>query len=822
MSLAAALKDFADIANEIYNAKGVNGELPNAVVAQHAFIYGLKSLGVGFFYLVSFQWLRDFSYLPLLAAELNSSAPPLAIAAGDASDLVNSSLPNPGSLVEGPYSYLFTLFQSSHTVNDQFVAGFLNSFFFCLPLSLPHLISIRRLFYQGTIAAAASLTGTLMAHSLFLIGVMYGIRFLIIPWFSLEPLNYIIGIAAISISLNGIVREKYMKLVPLTDRFTLAKFFVLNFVLAWCEETTLFHSIGNLTVNAAPTYLDIYPGRDWLDSFLIHTSYVLAFIFGSIFFSILFYYLILRGNRLLRSWTGMTYSKMARIVNKLMTLLIVAFGLSSLPYYGLDYLFGNTLGFLPEDQIYQKTLFSPTQILSKSPSRTFKETSSAPNERTPLSLDLNYFDRGLYLNAPFHPKKITTKSTIPHLGFEELNYQGEYAWVMREEASKRLIETRKTAVSSLFKKARRYYVNLRASYDAKREEADKKAKQHVGKIAKQEEGTIPGEKGNNLLKLPDFLGQGFLLPKNVEQGMRHFQTPGSRSEEDEENSFLDSDLNSYNETKPRKMIKAVPKYKNIDPLQQDVNFDHEFISTYSKGFAPPVTMTYQQSAKNWIPMKRVIKRKFYMNPIYRSLLNLDIDSFLGRQKKAYKLAANQEHSLYQKRQMLAKYYNWLRYYQPFQKTVQLLYEIPESRSFVDRIYHQQFKGTLKVARRLFSVTFDPEENAENYRVLSYDQPLYKDSHASTNPFIHEELAYDNDDNELQHINVDLTKLSSEDTDQSETEQENQDDVELINKQIDVKNSPFFEETFSSPTYAGWDENLRKFVVTNRFVSNTHD
>lgn len=813
MSLATALKNFSEIANDIYNGKEITAYFPHAIVAQHTLLYGLKSLGVGFFYLVSFQWLRDLSYLPLLAPELNTSTL--------ASDFTNSSLLSSGSLVSGPYSYLFTLFQSSHTVNDEFVAGFLNSFFFSLPLSLPHLISIRRLFYQGTIAAAASITGTLLAHSLFLIGVMYGVRFLIIPWFSFEGFHVIFGIVTVVISIYSIVREKHIKIVPLRDKPTLTKILILNFVLAWCEETTLFHSLGNLTVNAAPTYLDLYPGRDGFDSFLIHTSYIISFIFGSIFFSCFFYYIILRSNELFRSWTGISFGKVARIVNKLMILLIVTFGFSYLPYYGLDYLFANSLGFLPQDEIYEKTMFSPTVIESKV--RFFKETPPETGQRTPLNLDLNYFDRGLYLNAPFSnlpkmdpesneileaqkPKK--KEVILPNLSFEELNYQGEYAWIMREDASKRLIETRKSAFSSLFKKPRKYYVKLRATYDDKREDTDQKAfrNRHIGKIAKQKEGTLPDEKGKNLLHLPDFLGTGFLLPKDVEENMRHFQTPGEMTE-DEESEYDDENLQNGDSgirVKFRKMIKERPIYKNMDPLQQDVNFDDEVISEYSKGFAPPVSVPYKEVSKNWIPIKRVIKRKFYINPVYRNLLNLDIDSFLGRQKKAYKLASNQEHSLYNKRQMLAKYYNWLRYYQPFQKTVQLRYEIPESRSFIDRIYHQQFKGTLKVARRLFSVTFDPQVNDENRRVLTYDQPLYKekDDHASINPFLHEQLADDNQDEKVQHTHGD--------TSESESELE------------DVQNSPFIEETFSSPTYAGWDENLRKFVVTNRFVTKIHD
>ena len=151
--------------------------------------------------------------------------------------------------------------------------------------------------------------------------------------------------------------------------------------------------------------------------------------------------------------------------------------------------------------------------------------------------------------------------------------------------------------------------------------------------------------------------------------------------------------------------------------------------------------------------------------MYRTLLKKDIDAFLARQPRKHNLAANQEYNLAKKRQLLEKYYNWLRYYSPFEKELEQLYEIPQTKSFVDSVYHQQFKGTLQIARRLFSVTFDQsqtpaqslsqsesvtpsvtraelelppsgqtgstsrqvKETKKQRRVLSYDQTLYTES-----------------------------------------------------------------------------------------------
>lgn len=92
------------------------------------------------------------------------------------------------------------------------------------------------------------------------------------------------------------------------------------------------------------------------------------------------------------------------------------------------------------------------------------------------------------------------------------------------------------------------------------------------------------------------------------------------------------------------------------------------------------------------------------------------------------------------------------------------------------MYNQQFKGTLRSLSRLFSLTSDPIQNKNQTNlILKFDQPLYQTK--TYFPF----------HDELEEITLDSTDL------------------------------------FINPLYSGWDENTRKFVLTNKLLprSETH-
>ena len=77
---------------------------------------------------------------------------------------------------------------------------------------------------------------------------------------------------------------------------------------------------------------------------------------------------------------------------------------------------------------------------------------------------------------------------------------------------------------------------------------------------------------------------------------------------------------------------------------------------------------------------------------------------------------------------------------------------------------------------MFSITVDPEENTNENPVLKFDQPLYLNSNESNYKPFHEELS-----------------------------------------QKKMQKTHFLEIANSTPFYAGWDQGLRKLVITNRLL-----
>lgn len=177
--------------------------------------------------------------------------------------------------------------------------------------------------------------------------------------------------------------------------------------------------------------------------------------------------------------------------------------------------------------------------------------------------------------------------------------------------------------------------------------------------------------------------------------------------------------------------------------------------------------------------KEFTQKQYYISPIYRLLLNTDIDAFIKRQPASHSLTIAQEKQLFEKRLALADYYNTLRYYMelPYVNAFQDAFQ--GSKSYADRVFNHQFKGTLKTVRRLFAVNLDDSNQFLSFskRVLKYDQPLFNDKEASENLFLHEE----------------------------------------IKSSFGSSSSPFLNLTNSQPLYAGWDNQQRKLVITNRYL-----
>nr|YP_010732289.1 hypothetical chloroplast RF1 [Polulichloris maxima]WDY13203.1 hypothetical chloroplast RF1 [Polulichloris maxima] len=854
MSLATNIKEFADVLHNIYaqQLSSIEGTdiaaesvmslaIPKVVVLQQASVYLAKSLGHQIFSLLSLQWLRDFAYFPLLSHEMGSSENIMTdtFLSEPASYLFSFSkngvtLSSPGESKES-LSFLFNGFLKSECL----LAGFVNSFFFSLPFSLPYLITLRRMFSQGMAAAAASIFGTVAAHSLLLVGVIYGIRFLVIPYYSLQPLTFLIGIVMMAIVITEFVKEKRMYLVPLNHYPSLLRIGIINFIVGLSESATLFHDLHHLTLNQEMSYLQLYPSSSALDSFFSHTMYLIAFVLGHTAFSFLFCYGVLKGNEKVCSLTGWTLPRTVNRINKGLLVAILTLTFSTFPYYGLDYLFTKSVGFLPEDPAYSNTIFSPTQVRSRN--RHFKSRAPATkNAKTALELDVNYFDRGMYLNAP-KEEKISSLALInqnmgentydglktpfldsltktpspesvntydPALTFEELNYQGESAWLMRHERAKRLPEEQDSKKPSIFQKPKSHFKELRVKQDNKQAEAALKEGTQIGSISELKEGIRPGF--TETTRPPEV--------KNFKEGER-IKPSKAHDMQRKEIDFFAPTVAFAKSAETRE----AQEENQQRSLVKELFFDREIASSYEKSFTSPFGEEPEGTPPDLLPVENIIKKRYRLNPVYRALLQVDIDSFIARQPIDYKITQNQEVSLFKKRQLLEKYYNSIRYYSPIETTLYAtrfgddknafsqvdLTKNPitdfrvRPKSFGEMMYHQQFKGTLHTVKRFFKLSFDEQSsrmqfNPHKNKILSYDQPLYKKRQSTSKN----------------------TERDRRESDGATKPKENQiafKDHPSLHEELSLeKILPFMEESNNAPIYAGWDDKARKFVITNRF------
>ena len=843
MSLATSIKDFSDTLNNLYTVK--NTSLPILPFLQEIILFTLKSIISGVVYILTFEWFRDVSYLPLLNPALPQQ---LEITNAERflfPGFAGSSFGD--SFFADPASHLFQFSSLPKSSTDYILSGLVNSFFFSLPFSLPHLISIRRLFSQGVQAALASLVGSIVAHSLFLFSLFYGLRFLIIPWFSLEPVTYILGFAVNVVVIKELIqaspqrfqRSGYAIQIPFSANTSinthpnrmarkqlsirqlfsdverefsvfsppLLRISFLSFLLTWCEEVNVFSSISNLTFNAQNTYLDLYPSANASTSLLVHTAYVLAFIVGNCAFSFVFYFLLFQSGPLIASWTNLSSTKIHDTINKLVMLFILTLTFASFPYYGLDYLFGKVGGFLPEDPVYRETVLSPTKITVNKRNTIFVKAESADKKKHTGLLDINNFDNGVYLNNidfnKFDNFPSDSKSSISRTtSFEKSNYRQENAWIRRNYLAKLRARPRKnsdttgtTSFYKTFKDPKAYYQRIQLESDRKqsRNVREKQAKKPYGSSVRRQEGVLAEE----LVSVrQDFWDRFSGVPEDgVLQAVEKRMSVDQRKRQVDATSKLSFRGNQallgrtdHADSLPSNTHDLADSSQKDDTLDPETNI---FAERYTKGvkqksIVPPLKKTKSLSTKN------IIKRRFFLNPVYRTLLQTDIDAFMARQPAVHNIAENQDYDLYKKRTVLERYYNWLRRYSPLQKDLQSLYNVPQTRSFVDSVFHHQFKGTLKIAKRLFPVSFDRQQNSKRDRVLSYDQTLYKDLPISENPLMHEELG-----KEKENFSSVNERLRS-------------------GEPYRFDNSPFVEESDTSPLYAGWDNTSRRFVITNQF------
>jgi hypothetical protein len=735
MSFVTTVRDYVETLNTISDAFGEELTL-SSFISQTVF-YILKTVQSSLLYIVSFQWIRDFSLLPIVLPQLTSA-------------LFKESF-----FLETPSKVFFQFLELPDLHQNKFLLGFLNSLFLSLPLSIVHIISIRRLLIQGIPAGVYSIGGYLVGQLFLLTCSIFGFRQVLIPWLTLEPLNYVIGVLLIFRLLYSLTQENLIELKG-WSRSTYSEFFITSFALAWCEQTSVFQYLGNLTLSTNVTILESFSSTTSFSSFFIHILYLLGLTIGSVLFTGLFGFLALR----LRNWiiysTPLSTSKFLKWFNKSSFILALALSLTSVPFYSFEYLALAPLGFVSQDSVFKSTIFD--QSLLKDYSKGL--TGMATPERLFHYIDLEVapFDRGEYLTAP---------DVQQPLSFEDLNYRGEVDWVRRIEKVSGITDSKSGffTLSKLFKKQPK-----------------------TGVEAQQ-----PSQRQKTLEKNTLLLSGSF--------------------ESDATNGPGQHDTSS-------EIVKRYIQFYdgNTDSLE---SFQVPYQQLYSFSFPKDFL---RKSAKIESKVEQKIKDKYYSNPIYKNLLTLDIDLFLKRQPETFKLTPNQETDLYTKRRMLESYANSLKAYSQLPSNEAFDSFFDGAKSFSNKVYNQQFKGTLRSVRRLFTLSRSApqtirtpvgDQNGSNFAsqkqdkisykptsetILAFDQPLYQWKNEKPFSPYHEELGSKG----LMDQNLQPTgEFGAPGL------------IGVLKKGVDER--AFF---VNQPLYAGWDERLRKFVITNKALPRT--
>ncbi len=683
------IRDYIELLNNIYDS--VINDINIQTIFQGSFVFLFQSLKFIVFYFFTFQWLRDLIYLPIIIPK------------------ISISILNENFFLETPLENFFTFLNLPNYNTNKFFIGLLNSLFISLPLSCSHLIYIRRLLVQGNAAGFSAGIGNIFGQISFIASVVFGLRFIILPWLSFESLNYIIGLFLLINIVYDMVHERVIKKIDWNDRQNLFKIFLLNFLLIWTEQSCIFNFLGNVTIGPNPTILENFSATTSVNFFFNNFSYLAGLLFGSCFFYFVFATLLKNISEYIQIKFALLRSTWVIRVNFLLLSTILAFSFSSIPFYGLDYLLTGPLGFISNDKAFKNTIFYQNEV--KDPFGILGGLS----DNLSLDTDVTSFDRGFYLKPPIFQT------------FEDLNYSGEYASTIRQGNIPLFDQYKEKA-----RKIREIII--------KKDEVEKQNQESITQI----------NKNNNQNKKQNILDQY--------QNSTSYNYP----------TFYTLDNNVYISSNIQK------RFENNYKQSSNLVFENILQNTLNNAFADETfTVSYPEIEKK-------IKEKFYANPVYKFLLTIDIDTFLQRQPKNFLLSSNQEQELYKKRLMLGRYHDTLRVYNTLPYAKEFQYFFNGSKSFSDRVYNQQFKGTLHIVRRLFSLSFDSVESIktkENNLVLKYDQPLYK-NFQQEQTILHEELEKQNSSN---------------------------------------FSSPFLEISNQNPLYFGWDESLRKVVITNRLL-----
>lgn len=725
MSFAQFLKDFVESINDFYGS--FYGSTEYLQIFKFSFLYLLDSLKFLIKYILTFRWFIDFCFLRVSIPRI----------------MYSSFIDIP--IVDNPSLYLFNFFSTPDLIERPFLSGLLNSFLFCIPISANHILLLRRFTVEGLYAGTAAGLGLVVGQLLFLFCIICGFRFIIFPVLSAEFVIYILGLI-LTLGAVFIISNKPIRRIKITEVRTLIDLFIFHICLTWTEQTTFFSYFSNISFSAEPTLFEMVNSPYSLDAFLDNWLYLSGLMIGSVSLTLSLGGFIYWLGYAICARFNFSYSKWVRLFHYSSLVTLIAFSLTALPYYSFDYITSGQLGFISDDNALRG--FHVKTALGDLKKGRLGEYSS----HTSLDTDPTPFSRSRYFTGP-----------EIDLTFEDLNYQAEYIWRSRND---RLSLGSPGLINKIIK---RFFPNLKAKLSTMRPGFSFKTRIIENFEEPEEPEIVEEESDDEYLDDEDFKKEDI---KNLD-----LYAPIYNAECDLED-FIFRFIEDYQADTDKSIVPDFYHDASEEPFSALTEFSKYGFDSFAF-FEDMETDEFEDT------LGKRLKRKYYSNWVYKYLLSIDFIDFLFRQPKKYSLKTDEEHLLFNRRLLLSDYYDsLLGYFQtPYHKDYQDIFL--GSKSYANKVYNQQFFGTLKIVRKLFSINLNKKQNPKNKSILKYDQPLFKENKDTQNPIIHEEV---NNDKNFQDKFKKLTN--------------------------DNDNLLFFIEARPNPFYAGWDLKSRKFLITN--------
>nr|AIT94197.1 hypothetical chloroplast RF1 [Marsupiomonas sp. NIES 1824] len=606
---------------------------------------------------LSFHWLNDLLFrINTLPAE--------------STNILNQPFLGP------PQLNLFQEHISNPIFFNPLMSGCLNAFFLCLPLSISHLYSIKETVTNNTKVGSISLLSTVFGIFTYSFFIKTNGNFIIEGWTKGDSFVYVL---AISILLFITYKQSDIDVITINTPGSISfqtnanwkDHFLLPFGLSWIEQIVCFpylNSIGD-PINNLYAYQDISN----ICFYLVGIG--IGAFFGICVFSVGLKQLC----QLLWNFNPINPRIWRENSNTFFNTVILIFTFSTLPYYTLDYLTTNSIGFHSKEKIVQKNLITHRDKI--------KDTSVF---LVLNNMDIESFDtKPTYINPP--------------TPIEDMVYRSEKDVVNRTTRQSSTVE----------ENAKNFMQNIlnKLGIQIKPAEVEPKTGEEQRKTTKGNKATFTN----------------FTPPTIVARRFQQYSKLG-----------VDS----------------------LAPIVTNTAFVDATMTTQMKG-----------TTAN-------IKRRYYDNPVYQTLLNGDINLFLWNQPKNQYVTENEFSNILKTQKALKDYNNSIRKYRslPYQNDFYTFFH--GSKSFSNKLVSHQAKGSLRIVRRLFRIDIDRKEKDKVKKYLSYDQPLYSNGslEKTKQNFIHEEL--------------------------------------MIHKSTNLN----LKTWNPTPLYVGWDEKNHEYLITNRYLN----